>query len=144
MHLLDISVLVALCDPAHEFHNQVSRWFLSVHISGWATCPITENGLVRILGHTTYPGGPGSPAKVRPLLQALVRTQGHEFWPDDLSIADSAAFPLLTRTSSAHLTDLYLLALAAQRSARFATLDRRIDPSVIPGGTRALVLVPRN
>jgi toxin-antitoxin system PIN domain toxin len=143
MHLLDISVLVALCDPAHEFHDPASRWFLSVRSAGWATCPLTENGLVRILGHSSYPGGPGSPAKVRPLLQALLRTTGHEFWPDDLSLTDAAAFPSLARTSAAHLTDLYLLALAANRGARFATFDRRIDAAAIPGGSDALILVPR-
>jgi toxin-antitoxin system PIN domain toxin len=142
MHLLDVSVLVALCDPAHEFHNEASAWFQSVRADGWATCPLTENGLVRILGHPSYPGGPGSPARVRPLLQALTRTSGHEFWPDDLSIADAEAFPSLARTTAASLTDLYLLALAIHHGGRFATFDRRIDPAAVPGGAAALVLVP--
>jgi len=139
MHLLDVSVLVALCDPAHEFHDAASLWFRRVQAQGWASCPLTENGLVRILGHASYPGGPGSPAKARPLLQALRRVPGHVFWADELSLADELSFPDLARTSAAHLTDLYLLALALQHGARFATLDRRIDPGVLPGGAGALV-----
>ena len=142
MHLLDVSVLIALCDSAHEFHDEASAWFRQIQPDGWATCPLTENGLVRILGHPSYPGGPGSPAKARPLLQALVRTPGHSFWSDEISIGDSAAFPSLARTTAANLTDLYLLALAVHHGAAFATFDRRIDPAVLPGGAAALVQVP--
>ena len=142
MHLPDVSVLVALCDPAHEFHDQAGAWFAAVRAEGWATCPLTENGLVRILGHPSYPGGPGSPAKARPLLQALVRAPGREFWADDLSIADTVVFPSLAGTTAANLTDLYLLALAVHHGARFATFDRRIDPAALPGGAAALVQVP--
>lgn len=142
MHLLDVSVLIALCDAAHEFHDEASAWFNAVRLDGWATCPLTENGLVRILGHPAYPGSPGPPARVRPLLQALTRTPGHVFWADEVSICDATVFPSLARTTAASLTDLYLLALALHQNARFATLDRRIDPAVIPGGASALVLVP--
>jgi toxin-antitoxin system PIN domain toxin len=141
MHLLDVNVLVALCDSAHEFHENASSWFADVRSDGWATCPITENGLVRIFGHPAYPGGPGSPAKARPLLQALVRAPGHSFWADEVSIADPAMFPSLNDASSSSLTDLYLLGLAIHHGARFATFDLRIDPSVLPGGRGALAIV---
>jgi toxin-antitoxin system PIN domain toxin len=141
MHLLDVSVLVALCDAAHEFHDEASAWFQQVRPEGWATCPLTENGLVRIFGHPSYPGGPGSPARARPLLQALLRTSGHVFWADEISICDATAFPSLARTNAASLTDLYLLALALHHGAHFATFDRRIDPAVLPGGPAALVQI---
>jgi toxin-antitoxin system PIN domain toxin len=142
MHLLDVSVLVALCDAAHEFHDPASTWFRRIQPAGWATCPLTENGLVRILGHPSYPGGPGSPAQARPLLQALLRAPGHAFFPDDLSICDGTVFPSLARSNSASLSDLYLLGLALGHGASFATFDRRIDPAVLPGGAAALVQVP--
>lgn len=135
-------MLVALCDSAHEFHDEASAWFRQIQPDGWATCPLTENGLVRIVGHPSYPGGPGSPAKARPLLRALVRTSGHFFWADEISICDLTTFPSLARTTAANLIDLYLLALALQHGARFATFDRRIDPSVLPGGAGALVQIP--
>jgi len=142
VHLLDVSVLVALGDAAHEFHDEASAWFNTVRADGWATCPLTENGLVRILGHSSYPGGPGSPARARPLLQALLRTPGHVFWADEISICDATAFPSLARTTAASLTDLYLLALALHHGANFATFNRRIDPAVLPGGSAALVQIP--
>jgi len=142
MHLLDVNVIVALCDTAHEFHKDASAWFGGVRSDGWATCPITENGLVRIFGHSSYPDGPGSTAKARTLLQALTRTPGHAFWADDVSIADPVVFPSLDNVSSSSLTDLYLLGLAIHRGARFATFDRCIDTSVLPGGPTALAFVP--
>ncbi len=142
MHLIDLSVLVAVCDTAHEFHDKAIAWFSAVRSAGWATCPLTENGLVRILGHPGYPGGPGSPDRARLLLKALVRTPGHQFWPDDLSLCDPVVFPSLAHTSAASLTDLYLLALAVHHGGRFATLDRRIRADVLPGGAAALVVVP--
>ncbi len=142
MHLLDVNVVVALCDAAHEFHEDASAWFGGVRSGGWATCPITENGIVRIFGHPAYPNGPGSPAKARILLQALTRTPSHAFWADDVSIADSVVFPSLDNANSSSLTDLYLLGLAIHRGGRLATFDRRIDTSVLPGGSAALAFVP--
>ena len=142
MHLLDVNVVVALCDTAHEFHEDAGAWFGGVRSGGWATCPITENGLVRIFGHPAYPDGPGSPAKARIFLQALTRTPGHAFWADDVSIADSVVFPSLHNANSSSLTDLYLLGLAIHRGARFATFDRHIDTSIFPGDLAALAFVP--
>jgi len=54
--LLDVNVLVALFDPNHTLHEPAHRWFETERESGWATCPITENGLVRVLSNPKYPG----------------------------------------------------------------------------------------
>jgi len=62
-------------------------------VDGWATCPLTENAFLRILGGRAYPGGPGSPGESRRLLDSLRAAPGHEFWPDDLSLADNRLFP---------------------------------------------------
>lgn len=142
MHLLDVNILVALCDPAHEFHGGAHRWFNRARGDGWATCPITENGLVRILGHPNYPGGPGSPARARPLLQALTRVTGHAFWADEVSLADASTFPSLENLSAPALTDLYLLGLAFHYGGTFATFDRRFDVHALPHARHAVVIVP--
>ena len=70
-----------------------------------------------------------------------MRTPGHAFWSDEISICDAVAFPSLARTTAASLTDLYLFALPVHHGAHFATFDRRIDPAVLAGGPAALVEV---
>ena len=63
-YLLDINMLIALIDPAHVQHDRAHDWFAAQGREAWATCPLTENGVVRIVGHARYPNSPGSPAAV--------------------------------------------------------------------------------
>ena len=133
--LLDINVLIALVDTNHVHHAPAKRFFISAQPHGWATCPITENGFLRILGRPTGVHGPDSPTAARTLLLSLLASPGHQLWPDDASLTDTRFFPTLP--SSKHLTDLYLLGLAVKRGGRFATFDQSIDASLIPGGTAA-------
>ena len=142
MNLLDVNLLIALCDADHVHHGPAAHWFRAHRAEGWATCPLTENGLLRVMGHTAYPGGPGSPETVRPLLQRLRSIPGHVFWEDSISVADSPALPSLQGITAKQLTDVYLLALAVHRGGGLATLDSHIDPSPVPSGRQALVLVP--
>ena len=139
VHLLDTNVLIALVDHSHVHNPQATAFFRQCMLDGWATCPLTENGFIRILGHPGYTGGPGSPDEARKLLAAYRAAPGHLFWPDDLSLHDSHLFPSLP--VSKHLTDVYLLALAVKHGGRFATFDRRIDPTLTPGGPRAFHLI---
>ncbi len=86
--LLDINVLIAPMNPAHIPHERAHRWFSATGRRAWASCPITENGVLRIIGHARYPNSLGSPAAVAPLLAELLALRGHEFWPDDVSLLD--------------------------------------------------------
>lgn len=53
--LLDVNVLIALLDEGHMHHAAATRW-LSDHLgAGWASCPLTQNGCIRILSQTAYP-----------------------------------------------------------------------------------------
>ena len=138
MRLLDINLLIARTDPSHTHHGKAVTWFAEHAAIGWITCPLTENGFVRILGHPGYPAGPGSPERAAKLLRRLVTTvPGHRFLPDNLSLLDRAAFPALANVGSKQITDLYLLALAVNHDIRFLTFDERIDPALIPGGPNA-------
>ncbi len=69
--LIDINVLIALIDPAHIQHDRAHEWFAASGKKAWATCPLTENGVLRIVGHARYPNYPGTPAVVAELLTAL-------------------------------------------------------------------------
>lgn len=141
IQLLDVNVLIALGDADHTHRVKAIRFFeQSAAVEGWATCPLTENAFIRILGGHAYPGGPGSTMEARRLLASILRAPGHQFWPDDLSLADVRAFPALPGSKA--LTDHYLLALAVKHRGRFVTFDHRIDASLIPGGPAAYFTIP--
>jgi toxin-antitoxin system PIN domain toxin len=140
MYLLDANILIAMADPGHVYHTRVQQWFHAQPGRGWATCPLTENAFLRILSAPTYPGSPGDPMTVRQLLTRMCAFPGHQFWDDHLTLSDTVRFPALP--ASKHLTDLYLLALAASHHGMLATLDRRIDPNLLPDGPKAYFLIP--
>lgn len=142
VYLLDVNVLIALVDPAHIQHDQAHDWFARVGRKGFATCPLTENGLIRIIGHPKYPNSPGPPSAVLPALAAIRGLAGHAFWPDDLSIADARFFAPELLSSHTRITDGYLLALAHAKRGRLATMDRKLAAEVLPGGRKALELIP--
>jgi predicted nucleic acid-binding protein len=77
--LLDVNVLIALIDPAHVSHDAVHRWFEDQGRAAWATCPLTENGVIRIVGHPRYPGAPGPPASVAAIVAQMRGLDGHIF-----------------------------------------------------------------
>jgi toxin-antitoxin system PIN domain toxin len=139
--LLDINVLIALIDPAHVQHDKAHAWFAANGQKAWATCPITENGVLRIVGHPRYPNCPGSPAAVADLLVAFLELPGHVFWPDDVSLFDRKHVNAARLLDSAHLTDSYLLALACARHGQLATFDARLVTDAVVQGNRALYLI---
>jgi hypothetical protein len=134
--LLDVNLLIALLDEWHPRHDPALAFFPGAQARGWATCPITENGFLRILGHPQYRQGPGTAEGARTLLAALCASPGHQFWPDEATLRDMRLLARLP--SSGQLTDAYLLALAVKRGGQLVTFDRRIDPVWVDGGAKAL------
>jgi toxin-antitoxin system PIN domain toxin len=133
--LLDINVLIALLDPDHALHDRARDWFARNASSGWASCPITQNGCARIMAHTGYPNA----LPVRAVLERLyeaTRGPNHEFWADDISLLE----PRIADASRIHgprqLTDLYLLALAVHHRGRFVTFDASVSLSAIRGAEK--------
>ena len=141
--LLDVNVLVALFDPDHVHHEAAHGWFATSRSRGWATCPLTENGLVRILSNPAYAGIHETSASVATRL-ALFRESGHHtFWPDDLSVTDERHFAWTGSVTHGLLTDVYLLALATHHGGRLATFDRRIPLAPVHGADRGnLEVIP--
>ncbi len=111
-YLLDVNVLVALVDPAHVQHEAAHACFAEQGRAAWATCPMTGNGLLRIVGNPRYPNSPGAPAVVAGVLSALRQLPGHVFWPDDVSLMDATRVDAGRLLSHGQVTDSYLLALA--------------------------------
>jgi uncharacterized protein len=140
MTLLDVNVLLALADSLHPHHQRAKIFFVNRQPDAWATCPLVENGFLRILSGSSYANRVDSTKTARIVLDQMIRsTPGHQFWPDDLSLRDSINFPDLPHAK--HLTDCYLLALAVKRGGKFVTFDRRIDPSWVVGGSHALLVL---
>ena len=138
--LLDVNVLLASTDPMHIPHEPAHRWFARGSPRSWATCPLTENGFVRVGAHQKYPNRPGDARVVLGILRELCRVTQHEFWCEDISLRDALA-PESAITHS-QVTDLYLLALAARNGGRLATVGRHIPFDAVPGGPAALEVVP--
>jgi uncharacterized protein len=139
--LLDVNVLIALIDPSHVGHDTVHRWFAATGAVSWATCPLTENGVIRIVGHPKYPNSAGSPAAVVPIMVRLRALPGHVFWPDDVSLIAGGIVDASRIATPAHVSDTYLLALAVANNGHLATLDRRLSPAAVHRGRAALHVI---
>lgn len=139
--LLDVNVLIALLDPGHVQHDRAHEWFSAQGKQSWATCPLTENGVLRIIGHARYPNSPGTPSAVAPLMVGLRALPGHVFWPDDISLLDEDKFDRDCLLSSGQVTDSYLLALACAHGGQLATFDQRLVTSAVRNGAQALHLI---
>ncbi|MGH8182925.1 MAG: TA system VapC family ribonuclease toxin, partial [Rhodanobacteraceae bacterium] len=138
---LDVNVLIALLDAAHVHHQRARVWFEANVRHGWASCPITENGCVRILSQPAYPGRI-APAQAATLLRNATLTRHHAFFPDDASLLDEAAFEWRSLLTPRQLADVYLLALAVRHKASFASLDARVNRAAVTGAAvRHLVVI---
>ncbi len=139
--LLDVNVLIALLDSDHLHHRRAMAW-LQEHIqSGWASCPLTENGCIRIMSQPGYPNAlPAGDIAER--LAAATATSHHVFWPDAVSILDSGRIGWNAVLGSRQVADVYLLALAVQQSGRLVTLDRAVPLQAVPDArSRHLVVI---
>jgi uncharacterized protein len=129
--LLDVNVLIALLDAGHVHHVGARGWIEANIAQGWASCPLTQNGCIRIMSQTGYPGSQ-PPSLIAARLAEAAGTQWHEFWPDDLSLLDVGRLDWRHVLGSRQLTDLYLLALAVHHGGRLVTLDRAVARAAVP------------
>lgn len=134
--LLDVNVLIALLDCDHASHDPALRWFDDHAGQGWASCPITQNGCVRIMSHPGYP----NPLPVQAVIGRLAEAcsgELHEFWADDVSLLDPRTANAGRIHGPRQLTDLYLLALAVRHRGRLVTFDRSIPLEAIKGAQKS-------
>jgi toxin-antitoxin system PIN domain toxin len=130
--LLDVNVLIALLDADHSLHRGAMAWFARHAAQGWASCPITQNGCLRIMSHPGYPNA----LPVRAVLERLQEAAAdavHEFWPDDVSLLHPGTVDAARIHGPRQLTDVYLLALAVRHAARFVTFDVSVALEAVRG-----------
>jgi toxin-antitoxin system PIN domain toxin len=126
--LLDINVLIALIDPCHVFHDRAHLWLEKQLDSGIATCPIVENGFIRILSHPNYSKTVQlSPGELVRRLLKFTSSHNHEFIHDDVRLLDGGKVDATLILGSKQITDIYLLALAADHQMKLATFDTGIQ-----------------
>jgi toxin-antitoxin system PIN domain toxin len=138
--LLDVNVLIALLDDAHVFSRRANEW-LDAEPRRIATCPIVENGVVRILSAPAYSATHrATPGQVAQGLRALAEGVDHAFWPDDVSLLDEAAIDFTRLHGHRQITDAYLLALAVKHGGVLVSFDAAVPLSAVRDATKRHLL----
>ena len=120
MALLDVNALVALAWDSHVHHAAMRTWFAAHAAHGWATCPVTESGFVRVSSNPHVLPSPIGVDAARGVLAALRAVEGHSFLVDDVSIVDADVPPT---GGHRQVTDAHLLTLARRHGMRLVTFD---------------------
>jgi uncharacterized protein len=137
--LLDVNVLVALLVPTHEHHTVARQWVVSKGaVEGWATCPLTELGVIRVCAQLSIGSRPPR-ATVHALLQLRVSSPGHLFWPD--AVAPAIMLELRQAETARQVTDRYLLGLARRYGGRVVTCDHGL---AVAGGDDVIDLLDQS
>src|SRR5690242_1005480 len=124
--LLDVNVLIALIWPAHAFHSRMQNWFARNSRRGWATCPVTQTGFVRIVSNPAFSSDAVSPEEAVSVLAANLQHRSHQFWADGIGIEEATQAFRHRVVGHQQITDAYLLGLAAHHKGKLATLDRSV------------------
>jgi uncharacterized protein len=138
--LLDVNVLIALLDSDHASHDSAISWFSKHAREGWASCPITQNGCIRIMSNPGYP----NPLPVQAVIEHLAEAchqDIHEFWPDEVSLLDSDVVDSTRIHGPRQLTYIYLLALAVHHEGRLVTFDTGIPLAAVRKATTQKLLI---
>jgi len=130
--LFDVNVLIAIIDEEHVHHWVAHEWWAANRSAGWATCPLTENGLARIMSQSGYKNRVTATFAIDLLAEQVGETD-HAFWPDDVSLRNGALFDPSCILGPNQITDVYLLALAMKNGGRLATLDRSVPLRAVRG-----------
>ena len=137
--LLDVNVLIALLDAGHLHHRRATEWLSTHRRAGWASCPVTQNGCIRILSQPGYPN-PQPAAQVAARLVQAAADASHEFWADSISLLEDGRLDWKQILGPRQVTDAYLLALAVENGGRFVTFDRSVPVSAVAGSQRKHVV----
>lgn len=133
-YLLDTNLLIALLWPSHERHAAAVKWFARHRGRGWATCPFTQAGFVRIVSNPAFSRDAVRPRDATHVLLANTAAKDHVFWSDDLPLVDAVRFAGLRLMGHQQVTDAYLLGLAIHHGGMLATLDKRVSALTQPKG----------
>ncbi len=141
--LFDVNFLVALAWPNHIHHGAALRWFEAHHAAGWATCPLTQSGFVRVSANRQVVPDARTPQEAIALLRRLTDLDGHRFWDDTVALAGSDYVDPGRIVGHRQVTDAHLLAVALTHGGKLVTFDagiRDVCPDEV--SAESLVLLP--
>jgi toxin-antitoxin system PIN domain toxin len=124
--LLDVNTLVALAWPNHVHHRAAVRWFEEHSAVGWATCPTTESGFVRVSSNRKAIPTATTVSSAIAVLDELRSQPAHEFWVDDISLTSCPELDVTALAGYRQVADAHLLTLAIRRGGRLITFDRAV------------------
>lgn len=133
-NLLDVNFLIALAWPSHVHHQIARGWFEENHNDGWATCPFTQAGFVRLSSSPKVIEDAVTPKEAIALLSQIVKMKGHHFWNQDFGIMDKQV-PTQHISGHRQVTDVFLLATAIRHKGQLVTLDYTI-PHLLPKNSK--------
>lgn len=142
--LIDINVLLALTWPNHLHHAASRHWFKNACPQGWATCPFTESGFIRLSSNPKVFADAVSPRQALKILQSLKNRGSYEFWPSSISLTDWPQEMMQRLTGYRQVTDLYLICLALSKKGSLVTFDRKLQELLPTGKADGLVEVIPN
>ncbi len=122
--LLDLNILFALTWSSHIHHESAHQWFKKERGQGWATCPITQSGLVRLSSNKKILAEAVTPTEAYILLNTLVALPDHQFLADSIPLNEAIIFQQVNILGHRQITDAYLLSLAIYNEARLISFDK--------------------
>ncbi|MCY3749594.1 MAG: PIN domain-containing protein [Chloroflexi bacterium] len=140
--LLDVNVLIALAWPNHVHHDAARAWFDQLGSDGWATCPFTEAGFVRVSCNQSVVGRAVTPQDAIAVLDSLTRLGVHDFWPVDQPIMRLPESVAARLQGYRQITDAILLMSAMQRGGQLATLDSGMEDLLAEDDRSSLCVIP--
>lgn len=127
---MDVNLLIALAWPNHIHHEVAHRWLQSIRPEKWATCPLTQNGFVRISSNPSAIEDAVSPLDAVKVLRKFMAHADHVFVDEDLPLP-SDHFESMFVTGHRQVSDAYLLSLCIEKGIRLSTLDTGVK-SLLP------------
>lgn len=137
--LFDVNALVALALTTHQHHRSAHTFLASVRT--WATCPVTESGLIRMLLNPVITGSQREVTEVWPILRGMRSDPRWNFLPDDSTLVEAVVSPVVLM-GHRQVTDLHLVNLAASRGAVLATFDSAFHTWLAPKDRPHVVTIP--
>jgi toxin-antitoxin system PIN domain toxin len=141
--LLDVNALVALAWPNHIHHQAAHAWFGAHRADGWATCPVTQAGFVRVSSNARVLPVAKSPREAFAVLESMTNLPDHRFFLDDVDLSRTPYVCREKILGYRQVTDAHLLAIALRHGALVATFDGGMRHLVSPEQTGAVLNIPR-